>query len=217
MLSMKKLSFLCCLFALLIAGSCDRLPVITEKPNYPTYGKDDDTSEDDSEDDTTQTPVTPPQEPDEPVIVIKHFSGGEGTAENPYKISNKRDLDSLAWYCNNGDMAFNSAYYIQTADISFENGKLEAIGNCVARYFTGSYDGQNFSITQVSFHTTYNTAGIGLFGYTSTGANIRNITLDAATATTQFGNSGAFVARMDGGSLSKIGAGTLSMSMAKTF
>ncbi len=217
---MKKLSFLCCLFALLIAGSCDRLPVITEKPNYPTYGKDDDTSEDEPEDkdepqqpqepadttqtptDTTQTPVTPPQEPDEPVIVIKHFSGGEGTAENPYKISNKTDLDSLAWYCNNGDMAFNSAYYIQTADISFENGKLEAIGNCVARYFTGSYDGQNFSITNVSFHTTYNTAGIGLFGYTSTGANIRNITLDAATATTQFGNSGAFVARMDGGSLS---------------
>ena len=184
---MKKLTALPLILLLFL--SCQTLPVITERPNNPS--------------DKKAEPSEPekPQEPQaEPVI---HFSGGRGTPDNPWLIATREDLDSVSRFCNAGTASFLTDAYVQTADLDFAGGRLETIGNCVARYFKGRYDGGGHSISHVSFFTTYSDAGgTGLFGYTSEGADIRNIVLKEARNEAAYGNSAAFVARMDGGCIS---------------
>ena len=102
------------------------------------------------------------------------YSGGNGTAENPYQIATTADLGEL---CNtNGDWG---AYFIQTADLDlfsdgqsggiFYNGGegFSPIGTSSNR-FTGSYDGNGKTISYLWINRC-STSGIGLFGHVDGG------------------------------------------------
>ncbi|HBN06891.1 MAG TPA: hypothetical protein DD434_14075, partial [Bacteroidales bacterium] len=49
------------------------------------------------------------------------FSGGSGTAVNPYRISNVSDLNDIAYYVNSTNWrqnSFNGKYFVMTANIT---------------------------------------------------------------------------------------------------
>lgn len=95
---------------------------------------------------------------------------GTGTEQDPYQVATAADLDAVR---NN-----LSAYYIQTADIDLSGyANWTPIGGATP-YFTGSYDGQNYTISNLTIDGSselaygyYN----GLFGRVANGSSLKNI------------------------------------------
>ncbi len=99
---------------------------------------------------------------------------GDGSESNPYQIAT---LDNLYWITQNSSEW--DKYYIQTADInasstsSWDGGAgLTPIGT-VNTHFTGSYNGQNYKIENLTINR--NQSNLGLFGYIGTGAVLDGI------------------------------------------
>ena len=98
------------------------------------------------------------------------FDGGSGTPDDPYRVSNAQQLNAVRDY--------PEAHYIQTADIDLSGMNWTPIGGCYhfhderndAMFFTGSYNGQDHSITGMTITGEYTLASetlvIGLFGGT---------------------------------------------------
>ncbi|WP_456056334.1 dockerin type I domain-containing protein [Agathobacter sp.] len=106
------------------------------------------------------------------------FSGrGAGTKENPYQVSNAKQLDEVR---NNLD-----AYYVQTADIDLSGMyNWKPIGGNGDNGFIGQYNGNNHIINNLSI-TSSNDKFVGLFGYVGgdeDGAikniNLKNVKID---------------------------------------
>jgi hypothetical protein len=95
------------------------------------------------------------------------YSGGAGTAANPYQIANFTDLQYLSEHPSNW-----ANHYTQTADIDADttlnlNGGagFSPIGNATTP-FTGAYNGQGFKIHKFTINRPTQNY-IGLFGYCS--------------------------------------------------
>ena len=88
----------------------------------------------DSGDDPT---TEKPEEPSVPTL----FSGGDGTAEKPYRIATKADLNMFIARCNDPSVsaAFSGKAYLQTADIDMGGDDLASVG--AQSPFGGTYDG----------------------------------------------------------------------------
>lgn len=114
-----------------------------------------------------------------PASILAQYSGGDGTENDPYQISNPNDLDNVRNNMN--------AYFIQTADIELNvspyntNPGWEPIGNN-STPFNGKYDGQNYSINSL-FISRGNTNLIGLFGQTTFTSEIKNLSLNGVNVT----------------------------------
>lgn len=105
-----------------------------------------------------------------PVLDIRNptYSGGDGTVGAPYQIATIADLLTLeAWPTH-----WNK-HFIQTADIDATDAAVSPIGNDANR-FTGSYNGQNYSVDQFTYFS--DGVGVGFFGQAS-GATLTNINL----------------------------------------
>lgn len=97
---------------------------------------------------------------------------GEGTAMNPYQISNKKELEMMRNLVNSDffNTTYGHAYYIQTADIDL-NGEewvpigigYDKIGELnISKFFYGSYDGNRKYIHNLIINNS--SVGAGLFG-----------------------------------------------------
>ena len=89
---------------------------------------------------------------------------GTGTLASPYQIST---LNNLYWLSQTSTAWYSGKYCIQTANIdatatsSWAN-KFPSIGPNTGAFYSGNYDGQGYSITNLTVnHTDY---GVGLFG-----------------------------------------------------
>ncbi len=118
----------------------------------------------------------------------KIFSSGAGTEESPYLIANLRDLQILSH-----NVSVWGSYFKQTADIDASAtsnwyygsdvysvseglltiGRFYNTGTSDEPYFTGTYDGQNFVISNI-YIERYNDYYTGLFGITKV-ATIKNL------------------------------------------
>ena len=104
------------------------------------------------------------------------FSNGVGSSGDPFQIANKYDLKYLA-----ENSFLWSSYFIQTADITFDDadflnggdfynsGKgFSPIGNSTIK-FTGEYNGGDYSVDNLylNYYSSYEDVidNIGLFGY----------------------------------------------------
>ena len=103
-------------------------------------------------------------------------ANGDGTESNPYEIDT---FSNLIWISQD-DSRWNK-YFIQTADIDaatssdLDSGQgFTPLGNSQTQ-FTGSYDGQGFSIDHL-FIAREQGDEIGLFGYVNNGT-LKNINL----------------------------------------
>ena len=75
--------------------------------------------------------------------VAASFSGGSGTADDPWKISNGSELAYLASVVNSNESDTHDKYYILTADIDLGGQEWIGIGNQndAAKAFKGKFDG----------------------------------------------------------------------------
>ncbi len=104
---------------------------------------------------------------------------GSGTESDPYIIP---DLETLAFYrgmINAGsDSKYNGAHYILTANIDLggEKKPWTPIGSNKDHAFTGTFDGNGHTISELYINSNYDVAG--LFGYVGRGGMIRDLTVE---------------------------------------
>jgi hypothetical protein len=115
------------------------------------------------------------------------YSGGSGTSENPYQIANKADLKELST-----TLAHWDKHFIQTADITFTDADFESggdfynlgegfipigywtSGSQTANPFTGSYNGNNQTISNIYINKP-SIDYISFFGMVEPPASISNL------------------------------------------
>ncbi|MBR3790837.1 MAG: hypothetical protein IKK20_03430, partial [Clostridia bacterium] len=117
--------------------------------------------------------------------------GGTGTgssANDAYLIENERQLFALANNVNGGTNYANK-YFKLTKNISltqpFRSIGWYNTGTGANNYFAGTFDGQGYTISNLTITTASNGNNanyMGLFGYVYTGATIKNLNV-AVTAT----------------------------------
>lgn len=112
------------------------------------------------------------------------FSGGAGTAADPYKIATARDFKDLSKYCSGGyrdaegfrAADFLAATYLQIADIEFAKtgtATIATVGTYNTAAFTGTYNGDGKTLSRFEIAKT-NDNCTGLFAYMD-GATIKNV------------------------------------------
>jgi len=106
------------------------------------------------------------------------------SSDSKYEISSKNHLLQLmsngTLFSDTGTPPSNywSSDYIQVTDIDLESdANIQPIGDSLVP-FSGSYDGDNFSITDWS-HESLTGDNVGLFGYTSN-STIRNLNMEGS-------------------------------------
>ena len=103
------------------------------------------------------------------ITLLSQFSGGSGTASNPYEIANGTDIAALADSVNRGNNWSNNKYFKLMNNITTPVTTI--IGSSAnGKYFLGNFNGNNYTIT-------LNIRGsneVGLFGFTRN-ATITNL------------------------------------------
>ena len=117
------------------------------------------------------------------------FSGGNGSQNKPFLISNLVDLTLLADSINNGN-TYTGKYIALTADVDLANTNWKPMGS-KENPFKGTFDGKNHAVTGFAIVTEND--HVGFFGYVSK-ATIKNITVKNGTVTGR-----SFVAGIVGG------------------
>ncbi len=108
------------------------------------------------------------------------FGGGDGSFENPYKITTAQQLRLFAQQVNEG-RSFEGQFVTQTNDIDLKWDDFLPIGTFGSgSYFRGTYDGAGHVIYNLSIKGGEGEKGnVGLFGVL--GGNIYNLGIEGAT------------------------------------
>ena len=134
--------------------------------------------------------------------VAASFSGGSGTADDPWKISNGSELAYLASLVNSNGSATYNQYYILTADIDLGGREWTGIGNKrdKAKAFQGNFDGNGKVITGFAINEERDYTP-GLFGQLDAGAVVKNLTVHGCIrAGSKYDFGGLLCASVEGGS-----------------
>ena len=110
------------------------------------------------------------------------YDDGDGTPGNPFQINTPAQMDEIGQHSEDWGLCF-----ILTADIDlsgYTGTDFHIIGS-TGTPFTGSFDGNDYTISNFTYTTT-GTNYIGLFGYVGTGGEIKdlgliNVNVDAGT------------------------------------
>ncbi len=134
--------------------------------------------------------------------VAASFSGGSGTADDPWKISNGSELAYLASVVNSNGSATYNQYYILTADIDLGGREWIGIGNKhdPAKAFKGKFDGNGKVITGFAIEEERDYTP-GLFGLLDGGAVVKNLTVHGRIrAGSKYDFGGLLCVSVNGGS-----------------
>ena len=121
--------------------------------------------------------------------VNAQFPSGDGSSGDPYQIATGANLADLATFVNDGDVNYNSKFYILTNNIDlsgYQSGSgWTPIGNGTTNTFKGNFNGNGKTITNL---TITNTKGgyLGLFGSVD-GGTIANLGIEDADLKNQGG------------------------------
>ncbi|MBQ6005794.1 MAG: hypothetical protein IJL14_06070 [Selenomonadaceae bacterium] len=129
------------------------------------------------------------------------FSGGNGTKDNPYRISSQADLEQLAKDVNGGDFggsnSYHGKYFKLTNDIAL-TGNFTTIGARREISFHGNFDGDNHTISNLTINQTQGFSyASGFFGYVY-GSKISNLHFTNVNINSNAVNVGAIVGDTDG-------------------
>lgn len=113
------------------------------------------------------------------------YAGGNGSADDPYKISSAAEFAYFAQQVNGGE-TYSGKYLLLTDDIDLNSKEWTPIGYN-GKTFKGNFDGgnktiSNLVITKELANTGVNN-GIGLFGRTDSPASIKNFTIENVDVT----------------------------------
>ena len=127
--------------------------------------------------------------------VATGFADGDGTSAHPYEIESGEELAYLSRQIAAKDSTLTgSTYYVLTADIDLNGKAFTPIGADYSHTFSGHFDGQNHTISNLE--VTGSASYAGLFGYTN--AAIGNLTLTGATVTNTAGYTGVLAGYVSG-------------------
>lgn len=116
---------------------------------------------------------------------------GQGTVAEPYQIRTAKQLENLAAFVNantlNGSgVAYRACNYVQTAHIDLSAyANFTPIGVGIASPFTGIYDGNGFTISNLT--VTYDFAGL----FSRVNGTIKNVGIESGTLTGTNGSVGS--------------------------
>ncbi len=91
------------------------------------------------------------------------FSGGDGTAGNPYQVSTRLHLEAVK--------NFPAAHYILLDDIDLQ---AAAYTQAIIPSFTGTFDGRGFMVKSLTINGGSNDY-VGLFGQVGSGGVVKNL------------------------------------------
>ncbi len=115
---------------------------------------------------------------------VEAFAGGNGTAGNPYQISNATELASLSSYLGGG---YSSTHFVLTNDINLDVSPYNTgsgwtpIGNNSSQ-FVGKFDGGGHTISGLYINRP-GSSRTGLFGYVANAGVVENVTLSNVNVT----------------------------------
>jgi hypothetical protein len=127
------------------------------------------------------------------------FSGGNGTAENPYRIADWWHLDNVRNYLSSyfiviNDLDSNSIGYTELASATAHEGKgWQPIA--VNTTFVGSFDGQGYEICDL-FINRSDESEVGLFGAVGEAGVIESVGVNGNV--TGYDNAGGLVGKNEG-------------------
>ena len=105
---------------------------------------------------------------------VAKYSGGSGTAQDPYLIATPNDLNSIGLYAADWDKHFKMTADINMAGITGE--QFNIIGS-TSPYFRGVFDGNGHSISNFTYNSI-SAYKAGIFGWVSIdSAEIKNLVL----------------------------------------
>ena len=118
------------------------------------------------------------------------FAGGTGTAENPYQIANGAQLAYLASSVNGGE-TYTGKNFVLTANIDLNGLPWTPIANSFSdallggsnyRIFAGNFDGNGYTISNVSIGSETAPLEADVFGlFGATAGKISNLNLDTVS------------------------------------
>ena len=138
---------------------------------------------------------------------VYEYSGGKGTAEEPYLISTATDIADLSEAVND-KYTYEGKYFKMTTDIDLDEiENLTPIGNnfgsagSMIKTFCGTFDGDGYTLTNLHMSFQGNDKiGVALFGVIQ-GATIKNLHIDNSSIQSDALTAG-FVAAAMGGTVS---------------
>ena len=109
---------------------------------------------------------------------------GDGTKDNPYKISSAEELREFAKLVNDDE---TTAYAVLTDDIDLNNQPWTPIGSD-SRPYRGTFDGANYTIS--GLYIDSNADYQGLFGYVSGSGKVQNLSVSGSGTVENCYNTG---------------------------
>jgi hypothetical protein len=128
-------------------------------------------------------------------IIAASYGGGSGTEADPYQIWTAEQMNTIG--LNPAD--WNKTFILK-ADIdlaTYTGTQYKRIGIDPGNSFSGSFDGNGHVIRNLTYKTNTTTMFIGLFGYTSTGAIIKNLGLIDVNISAPGSHFGALIGQMN--------------------
>ena len=112
------------------------------------------------------------------------FAGGSGTADAPWQIASVDQLAYLVATVNDGSKSgYMGAYFALTADLDMTGVDWTPIGNMNdmenhTTLFLGSFDGQDHTVSNLTYKNDQFIVGAGLFGISV--GEIKNVNIENA-------------------------------------
>ena len=131
---------------------------------------------------------------------------GSGTEYDPYLISSENDLAYVAKQVNDAVTKYEGTYFKLTVDLDLGNKPWAPIGQLKANYFSGHFDGDGHTISNLNVKTIDDSNAMygGVFGRILDGS-VKNLNVDNATIVSlKYGGAiaGVLNCTADGGSSS---------------
>ena len=124
-----------------------------------------------------------------PLLKWEKYAGGHGTTEEPYQIATAAQMDFL------GCCPFDwNKHFLLITDLymsAWTGTQYHIIGNKTTP-FSGVFDGNDFTISNLTYSTNADLDNVGLFGYIEY-AEIHNLGLENVTIKTGGTNAGGLV------------------------
>lgn len=113
------------------------------------------------------------------------FAGGSGTADAPWQIASVDQLAYLAATVNDGSKSgyMGAYFFVLTADLDMTGVDWRPIGNMNdienhTALFLGSFDGQDYTVSNLTYKNDQFIVGAGLFGISV--GEIKNVNIENA-------------------------------------
>ena len=138
------------------------------------------------------------------------FSGGSGTFSDPYLISDASDMVTLSRMVEEELNTFEGRYFLMTNDINMASASsFRPIGNTwgrdasssnYIRPFSGTFDGGDHALVNMTVSGGAYTVGVAPFGYVR-GATIKNLTIKQSSIAGYAACAGIVAAILDDGAV----------------